>query len=314
MIPCWNEEGTIASVIRRVPRELPGVSDVKVLVIDDGSEDDSPIAAVRVGADVVIRHKNNLGLGRTFRDGLEAGLRLGADIIVNIDADGQYDPVELPRLLDPILQGRADIVLGNRQVERLTHMPWSRRWGNRVASWVTRRISGLAVRDAQTGFRALTRDAAVRLTLNGGYTYTQEMIIQAAYRGLLVEEVPVAFERRSHGSSRLITSVWRYALRSGGIILRSYRDHNPMKVFALIGVAILAVGGLVGLRVLAHFLATGMVGPLLPSAILAAVLGVVGFQVIIFGLLADMLRAHRQIMEDMLLHVRKNEKREGDVD
>ena len=224
MIPCLNEEQTVASVISRIPRRLSGFGGVTVLVIDDGSSDGTSRVAAHAGAEFVIRHIINLGLGRAFRDGLKAALLLGADVIVNVDADGQYDPAEISKLVEPIQQGRADIVLGNRQINGLTHMDWPRKWGNRVASWVTRRLCGLPIADCQTGFRALTRDAAMRLSLNGGYTYTQEMLFQAAQLGLTVEEVPITFSRRSHGSSRLITSIWRYALNSGAIILRSYRD------------------------------------------------------------------------------------------
>ncbi len=305
MIPCLNEEKTIGSIIRGIPRELPGIEDVQVLVIDDGSEDESSLTAQRAGADAVLRHKINLGLGRTFKDGLDASLAMGADIIVNIDADGQYDPAELPLMLDPILNGRADIVLGNRQIRRVSHMTWSRRWGNRLVSWVTRRISGLKVEDSQTGFRTISRDAAERLTLNGGYTYTHEMIIQAADRGLVIEEVPIAFSRRPHGKSRLIKSAWGYLLRSSGIILKSYRDHSPLKIYGLIGGVILAAGGLIGLRVLIQFFATGAIFPFFPSVILAAILGVVGFQILIFGLLADMLKGQRQLIEEMLVKIRR---------
>ncbi len=307
MIPSLNEGQTIASVISAIPRELSGVADLKVLVIDDGSHDDTSRAATGAGADVIIRHKSNLGLGHAFKTGLEASLRLGGDIIVNIDADGQYDANEIPLLLQPILEGRSDIVLGDRQIKRLSHMPKSRKWGNGFASWIVRRLSGLEVRDAQTGFRALTADAALRLSLSGGFTYTQEMIIQAAHRGLTIMDVPITFRRRSDGDSRLITSLWGYAIRASSMILRSYRDQNPLRVFSIVGGIFLAVGGLFGLRVLIHFLSTGMVTPLFPSALLAAILGVIGSQVVVFGLLADMIKTTRQITEETLLHFRRRE-------
>ncbi len=227
MIPCLNEERTVASVISRIPRRLSGFGKVTVLVIDDGSSDGTSSVAAHAGAEVVIRHTVNLGLGRAFRDGLKAALLLGADVIVNVDADGQYDPAEISKLVDPIRRGRADIVLGNRQIDGLFHMDWPRKWGNRVASWITRQLCGLPISDCQTGFRALTKEAAMSLTLNGGYTYTQEMLFQAARLGLTIEEVPITFFPRSHGSSRLITSIWRYALNSGAIILKSYWHEAP---------------------------------------------------------------------------------------
>lgn len=305
MVPCYNEQETLASVIRRIPRQIAGVAEVKVLVVDDGSEDDSRGEAERAGADFVLRHPANRGLGRTFRDGMEAALRMGADIIVNIDADGQYMPEEIPRLLSPLVERRADVVLGDRQVDRVSHMPLSRRWGNQLASWVTRRLSGLDVQDSQTGFRAFTGEAALRLTLEGDYTYTQEMLVQAAYRGLAVEEVPVTFRRRESGTSRLIRSAWEYAGRSGVILLRTYRDHDPVMVFTLLGLLFFAAGGVAGGRVLVHFSQTGAVSPLLPSAIFAAVMGVVGLQVVLFGLLADTMRSHRQVSEEVLIRLRR---------
>ncbi len=311
MIPCLNEASTVGNVIRRVPKRLPDVGDVKILVIDDGSSDGTASVALEAGADLVLRHKRNIGLGSTFRDGLEASLELGADIVVNIDADGQYDPEEMSMLLEPILSRRADIVLGNRQIKQLAHMSQSRKWGNRIASWVTRRLSGLPIIDAQSGYRALTRDAAVRLIMRGDYTYTQEMIIEASSRGLAIEEVPITFNRRSDGNSRLITGIWSYALRSAGVIMRSYRDHKPLRVFSIIGLIILLAGGILGMRVLAHFFTTGMVTPYLPTAMLAAILGVVGFQVLIFGLVADMIKTHRQLSEEALLRIRKLEDSRG---
>ncbi len=229
MIPCLNEEQTVASVINRIPRRLRGFGDVTVLVIDDGSSDATSNVAAHAGAEVVIRHSTNLGLGKTFGDGLKTALMMGAEVIVNIDADGQYEPEEIPLLLDPIRQGEADIVLGNRQIDQLSHMSRGRRWGNHIASWVTRHLSGLDVQDCQTGFRALTRRAALRLALQGGYTYTQEMIVQAAFRGLVVAEVPITFRRRESGDSRLIQSAWRYAVRSGTILLRSYANNSHLK-------------------------------------------------------------------------------------
>lgn len=227
MIPCLNEAQTVASVISRIPRRLPGFGEVTVLVIDDGSSDGTSGVAAHAGAEVVIRHTVNLGLGRAFRDGLKAALLLGADVIINVDADGQYDPAEISKLVDPIRRGRADIVLGNRQINGLSHMDWTRKWGNRVASWITRQLCGFPIADCQTGFRALTREAANQLSLNGGYTYTQEMLIQAAHLGLIIEEVPITFARRPYGNSRLIRSVWRYALNSGAIILKSSWNKPP---------------------------------------------------------------------------------------
>ncbi len=305
MVPCLNEAESVSGVVSQIPREMHGIGDVKVIIIDDGSTDGTREVATQAGANLVVRHDLNLGLGKSFQHGLEAALELGADIIVNLDADGQYEAGEIPRLIEPILEGRADIVLGDRQVITLSHMPLARKWGNRIASWATRHLSGLDIRDSQTGFRALTSETAMRLNLGSAYTYTQEMIVQAAFRGLTIAEVPVTFQRRQNGQSRLIRSAWQYALRSGSILLRSYRDHNPMKAFALLSLAFFVAGGLVALRVLLHFVSTGTVSPLLPSAIFAAAMGIVGFQVLFFGLMADTMRTHSSINEEILLRQRR---------
>ena len=307
LIPSYNEERSIAAVVEGIPRELPNIEDVRVLVVDDGSEDETAPVATRAGADMIVRHKTNLGLGQTFKDGLEASLRAGADIIVSLDADGQHNPGEIPILLEPIVRDEADIVIGYRQISRDSDMRWSRRWGNRFVSWLTRRLSGLDLHDTQSGFRALSREAAMRLTLNRGYTYTQEMVIQAAHKGLVVAEVPITHRKRVFGESKMVPSVWKYAAHSGAMILRSYRDHKPLMVFALAGTALFSVAVLLGLLVFFHFLNTGTIGPYFWVAVLAATLGVLGIQVIGLGLVADMLRSRREIEDEILLRLRRNE-------
>jgi len=303
IIPAYNEEGTIERVIKEIPRDIKSVDKVEVLVVDDGSRDKTLEEAKKAGADRVISHKKNLGLGVTFKDGLEEALKMGADIIVNIDADFQYNAKEIPKLVEPIINGRADIVLGDRQIDKLEHMPPSKKFGNKIATWVVRRLTGLPIRDAQTGFRAFSRDAALRMNLTGDYTYVQETLIQAANKGLKIEQIPVEFRKRE-GKSRLITNIFQYAKYAGLNIIKSYRDYRPLKVFTTIGVAIILIGLIFGIRVLIDFFTIGKVAHL-PSAVLTTVLIVVGLLVIIFGLLADMLKTQRILLEEILYRMKK---------
>lgn len=303
-IPAYNEENSIGDVIREIPRTMDGIDRVEVLVINDGSTDKTVEVAQNAGADHIISHTRNLGLAKTFRDGLNAAVELGADIIVNTDADFQYNGTEIPKLLQPIFDGKADLVIGDRQIDTLDHMPRGKVWGNKFATWVTRRVTGWPVRDAQTGFRAFTRDAACRMNLTGDYTYVQETLIQAANKDLALVQVPVEFRRRD-GDSRLIASLFGYASAAGMTIARSFRDYNPFQVFFGIGTLILLIGFIIGLQVLFHFFETGMVTPYLPSAVLTTVLVVVGLITIVFGLLADMMKTQRMLDEEILYRLKR---------
>ena len=195
-IPSYNEEPSIASVIKEIPRTIHGVDQIQILVINDGSTDRTTEIASQAGAHKILSHKYNMGLAQTFRDGLNEALEMGADIIVNTDADFQYNGLEIPKLIAPILEGKADIVLGDRQIDNLDHMPWGNLWGNKIATCVTRLATGLPIKDAQSGFRAFSREAALRMNLTGDYTYTQETIIQAANKHLTIEQIPVEFRKK----------------------------------------------------------------------------------------------------------------------
>jgi len=307
-IPAYNEEKNIGNVIREIPRNIDGVDEVKVLVVNDGSTDSTVESAIKSGADVVISFPSNRGLAVAFKEAIVNALEMGADIIVNIDADGQYNANEIPKLVRPILEGKADIVLGDRQVKKLDHMPLQKKIGNIVASFVTRIASGMKVSDAQTGFRAFSREAALRINVLHGYTYVQETIIAARHKRLRVTEVPVEFRKRE-GKSRLISNIWSYARRAGGTIIRAYTFYNPLKTFLGIGFIVLFAGFIVGFRVLIHYLSTGMVSPYLPSAVLSALLIIVGFQVMIIGLIGDMIHHLRYLVEEVLYELRKEPRR-----
>jgi glycosyltransferase involved in cell wall biosynthesis len=303
-IPAYNEEKSLGAVIKEVPKRIDGIDEIQVLVINDGSIDHTAEIAIQAGADKILSHKHNMGLAKTFRDGLDAALEMGADIIVNTDADFQYNGTEIPNLITPILEGKADLVLGDRQIDYLDHMPKGNLWGNKIATYITRRATGLPIRDAQTGFRAFSRDAALRMNLTGDYTYTQETIIQAANKHLKIEQIPVEFRRRE-GKSRLISSISRYARSAGITIFRSFGAYHPFVVFSGIGVLCILLGLVFGFKVIIHFLTTGMVTPYLPSALLTTVLIIVGCLAILFGLLADMIRTQRMLSEEILYRLKK---------
>jgi glycosyltransferase involved in cell wall biosynthesis len=303
IIPAFNEEATIGDVIRLIPRNA--LNNVKVLVVNDGSTDNTAEEAKKAGADKIISFKENKGLASAFKKGLEEALKMRGDIIVNIDADGQYDPREIPDLIKPIVDGEADIVLGSRFKGLIEHMPKRKKWGNILATWTVSFLAGIPISDSQTGFRAFSREAVLRLNILSDYTYVQETVIQAAYKRLRIVEVPCTFRRRKAGESRLISSLLSYAKKSGLTILRTYINYKPLRTFLIIGGALSLIGVIIGLRVLIHFLLTGLVSPYIPSAILTAILVIVGFQIIVLGLVADMIGAERRLMEEVLYKLKK---------
>lgn len=297
-IPAYNEEKTLSKVISEIPRKINGVNKIEVLVINDGSTDKTVQVAKKAGA-VVLNNKRNMGLARTFKRGLEKALEMGADIIVNTDADLQYNQKQIPALIKPIIDGKADIVLGSRFKGWIESMPLQKKLGNKIATWAVRQVSGIPVSDAQTGFRAFTREAAAKMNIQSQHTYTQETIIQAAFKDLTVKEVPIDFRKRAD-KSRLISNVFSYGKRAALTVFTGYLNYKPLKVFGAIG-AIFFLGGLAaGLRVLFHYLSTGVVTPFLPTAILSAVLIIFGFQIIVIGLLADMIKNNRRLQEEVL--------------
>ncbi|KXS46284.1 MAG: family 2 glycosyl transferase [Methanohalophilus sp. T328-1] len=304
MIPAYNEENTIGKVVREIPAKINGIDQIEILVINDGSEDRTVEEALNAGAHRIMSHKTNLGLAKSFRDGLNEALSIGADIIVNTDADFQYNQTEIPKLIEPILQEQADIVIGDRQIEKLDHMPKGKYFGNKIATWVTRRATGWPVKDAQTGFRAFSREAARKMNLTGEYTYVQETLIYAAQKDLTLVQIPIEFRRRE-GKSRLIANLLGYAASAGVTISRSYRDYNPLKVFSGIGIATIFIGVIFGSRVLVHYWQTGMVTPYLPSAVLTTVLVIVGLLAFIFGLLADMIKTQKILSEEILYRLKE---------
>jgi glycosyltransferase involved in cell wall biosynthesis len=303
-IPCLNEEASLPETLAGIPRQMPGVERVEVLVIDDGSSDRTSQVARQHGADHVVRFTRRKGLANGFMAGLDACLRLGADVIVNTDADNQYPSEEIPRLIAPILAGEADMVIGDRGVGDVRHFSWTKRRLQSLGSWVVRRVSGTRVPDTTSGFRALTRDAALRLNIVSEFTYTLESVIQAGKKKLAVTSLRVT--ARKTRPSRLFTSTWEYVKRSGATILRIYAMYEPFKVFTLLGFALLLAGAGLGLRY-AYFWWLGEVRGHVQSAILSVLLLILGFQTFLWGIMADLIASNRKLIEDLLYRVRKLE-------
>jgi glycosyltransferase involved in cell wall biosynthesis len=306
-IPCLNEAATLPATLADLPRAIPGIDVIETLVIDDGSRDGTSEVAIACGVNHVVRLRRNKGLAAAFAAGIDACIKAGADIIVNTDADNQYSGDEIPRLIEPLLHGAADICIGDRNIREVEHMSWRKRQLQRLGSWVVRQVSNTSVPDTTSGFRAYTREAALRMTIVSEFSYTLESIIQAGKKRMAIAHVPVATNPRTR-ESRLFDSVFSYIKRSSATIVRIYTMYEPLKVFTYIGLTLFAAGFLISLRFLYYYLTsfTGG-GRYLQSLIYAAVLMIVGFQIVLIGLLADVISANRKLLEDLLYRVRSLE-------
>lgn len=304
-IPCYNEEKTLGITLSQLPRHIPGVSKVDWLVVDDGSTDKTVDIAKAHGVDHIIRLPKNKGLARGFATGLEASLREGADIIVNTDGDNQYCADDIPKLVEPILLGKAEIVVGARRVEEIEHFSTFKKYLQKLGSWVVRLISKTSIPDAPSGFRAISRNAAMQLNVFSEYTYTLETIIQAGQKGMAITSVPVR-TNSSLRPSRLIKSTAQYVLRSIVTILRIFMLYRPLQFFTVIGSISFSAGFLLGLRwLILFFMETP--GAHVPSLVLAAILMLMGFQLWMFGLVADLLGVNRKMLEEIQLRTRRVE-------
>lgn len=302
-IPCYNEEQTIAATIADIPRAIPGIDEIEILIIDDGCVDDTVANARAAGAEHILSFPGNKGLAAGFSAGLQRAVELGADIIVNTDADNQYCGDCIPDLVRPIIEGRAEIVVGSRPIEEHPEFSWSKKKLQRLGSWVVRRVSQTNVSDATSGFRAYSREAAQRLTVISGFTYTHETLIQAGRSNMTVAEVPIRINRQTR-PSRLFKSIPQYIRKSILTILRIYTLYQPLTFFFTIGalfvLAALALGG----RFLYYYFAGNGAGHL-QSLLLAAVLGIVGVQIWVVGIVADLIAANRKILQEVLYQTRR---------
>ncbi len=304
-IPCYNEAQTLAPTVAALPRQLPGIATIEVLVIDDGSHDGTAEAATALGVHHVVRHHTNRGLAAAFRTGLERSLALGADIIVNTDADNQYNADDIAALVAPVVARRAELVVGDRGVGSLPHFPWYKRLLQRLGSWVIGRASTLHTPDATSGFRAISREAALRTLVLSGYSYTLETLIQAGSNRLPVEFVPIRVNPQTR-PSRLMRSIPHYIRNSSAAIVRAYAMYRPLRVFTTIGALLVVLGSIPGIRFLWFYFNGDRTGHV-QSLILAAILIIVGFQVMLIGLLADLMSANRKLLEESLYRLRRRD-------
>ena len=302
-IPCFNEAKTLGRTVEDLPRHLSGFNSVELLVIDDGSTDGTAELARGLGVEHVISLPRNRGLAAAFATGLNRALELGADVILNTDGDHQYRGASIPALVEPILRGEADMVIGDRQVRGIAHFSVTKKLLQRLGSWAVRWVSGTEVIDATSGFRALSREAALRLTVFSTYTYTLDTIIQAGKKGLTVVSVPVETNERLR-ESRLIRSIPRYVVRSAVTILRIFLMYEPLRVFTILSLIPGLLGGILLLRYL-YFFSIGEGSGHIQSVVAGAALGILAFQVFLLGLLSDIIARNRRLIEDATLMVRR---------
>lgn len=304
-IPCYNEEETLPITLADLPRELPGIDTVEWLIVDDGSTDRTAEVARANGVDHVVRMKRNSGLAKVFMAGLDASLRLGADIIVNTDADNQYCAADIPLLVEPILAGRADYVIGARPISEIEHFSPLKKLLQNLGSWAVRVASKTEVPDAPSGFRAMSRACALRLNVLSEYTYTIETIIQAGRAGFAIESVPIRVNEDLR-PSRLVKSMRSYVRRSLVTIARIFMTYKPLRFFMVPGLISAGLGVLVGIRFL-YFFFSGQGQGHLQSLVLAAILILVGAQLALFGLLAELIGNNRKLLEDIQWRTRRME-------
>lgn len=304
-IPCLNEEEFLAETIADIPRQIPGIDLVEVLVIDDASTDNTIAVAEAAGADYILRNRVHLGLARSFRRGLDAALAFGADIIVNTDGDHQYCGADIPQLIEPILHGQADIVIGDRQTANIPHFSPLKKALQHLGSSVVRRLAGIQVRDTVSGFRAFDRDAAIRLNIVSSFSYTIETVIQAGKRQLAIASVPVRTNRTTR-RSRLFRSIPHFMQNSLVTMMRMYAMYQPLRVFSYLGGLLVLLGLLPIGRFLWFYFTEGAAGHL-QSLLLGGVLVIIGFLTFVVGLVADLISLNRQLLEMTLERVKRLE-------
>jgi glycosyltransferase involved in cell wall biosynthesis len=303
-IPCYNEAKTLPITLADLPRELDGVSEVKWLVIDDGSTDRTSQVAKEHGVDYVVRHLRNLGLARAFMSGLEACADFGADIIVNTDADNQYCAADIPKLIEPILSGKADIVIGSRPIDTISHFSPTKKILQNVGSWIVRRVSQTEIRDTTSGFRAYTRKAAMEIHVFNQYTYTLETIIQAGQKGMAMVDVPIRTNEQLR-PSRLIKSIPDYLQKSVVTIIRIFMTYQPFTFFIVPGALLFLLGLLLGFRFLYFFYFTSTSTGHVQSLVLAAILLSLGCFLSVTGLIADLISVNRKLLEKIEWQIQK---------
>lgn len=304
-IPCYNEAETLEVALNDLPRKLDGVDEIEYLIINDGSRDDTVEVARKWGVHHVVNFKQNKGLAKGFMAGLDGCLRCGADIIVNTDADNQYCGEDIAALIRPILEGKADMVIGERPIDETEHFSPVKKKLQRFGSWVVRKASHTDIPDAPSGFRAFSREAAMRMNVVNDYTYTLETIVQAGREKIALTSVPIRTNAELR-PSRLFKSIWGYVKKSILTILRAFMMYKPLMSFTLLAIPTTLIGLGIGVRFL-YFMAIGQSGGHVQSLILACTLIIIGFLTFMIGLVADVIAANRKILQDVQYHVKRME-------
>ena len=304
-IPCLNEEQTLPETLKDLPKSLNGIDEIEILIIDDGSTDRTVQSAKEHGVHHILSLTNNKGLAKAFIFGIGHSLKLGADIIVNTDADNQYFGGDIEKLVQPILDKRADIVIGNRQVETISHFSPIKILLQKLGSWTVRRLSGTTIPDATSGFRAYSKEAALQMNVISDFTYTIETIISAGNKNLAIEHTPVRTNKKLR-ESRLFPSIQVYLRRTLVTMLKVYSMYRPLKLFTIAGGTIFLIGFAIGCRYLFFFF-QGQTEGHIQSLILSAITLIVGFQIIMMGIAAELIAVNRQLLEDIQLRIKKKE-------
>lgn len=304
-IPCYNEADTLAIALNDLPRYIDGVDAIEYLIINDGSKDDTVKVAKDWGVHYVVNFKQNKGLAYGFMAGIDACLRNGADIIVNTDADNQYKGNDIEKLVRPILDGRSDIVIGERPIDQTEHFSFLKKKLQHLGSWTVQVASKTSIPDAPSGFRAFSRDAAMRLNVFNEYTYTLETIVQAGREKIAMDSVPIGTNGELR-PSRLFHSMFGYVKRSSVTIIRAFMMYKPLRFFTIVGLIPFIAGTIVGIRYLVY-IGLGEAGGHVQSLILASILILMGFMTIIIGLQADIIASNRKILQDIQYRIRKME-------
>ncbi len=310
LIPAYNEAKTITDIIQQIPPHVDGIDELVILVVDDGSTDNTKLLARDAGAEVVV-HPYNRGVGSAFNSGLTKALELGADIMVNIDADGQFSPDEITNLIAPILTGSADFVVGDRftqpdgKVERPQHMPKIKYWGNKQMARLISMLTSQHFNDVSCGFRAYSKEAMLHLNLTGKFTYTQETFLDLANKDIAILSLPISVTYDLERLSRVAGNIWVYFYRTVNIILRAYRDYRPLRFFFGLGVLPFIVGMISGLFTLIHYVQTGQITPYKSLGIIGLYLVSLAIILWLIGILADMFVRVRLYQEKILYHEKK---------
>jgi glycosyltransferase involved in cell wall biosynthesis len=302
-VPCLNEEETLPAVLSTIPKQIPGIDEILVLIIDDGSTDRTVEVAKEHGVEHFVRHARNRGLGRSFHDGVQRALELGADIVVNTDGDNQYPQERIADLVQPILAGRADVVIADRQVDLVEHFSGPKKMLQKLGSRIVNKAAGTELPDAASGFRAYSRDSLMLLNTITRFSYCMETIIQAGNKKLAIESVPIRTNPKTR-ESRLFNNTYEHVLKSAGAIARAYVMYKPYVIFSFFA-ALLGVLGLIPFVRYAILKAIGDEGNHLQSLLVGTILLVMSFMSIIVGIIGDLLRTNRALIEDSLEHTKK---------